>query len=449
MAEIKIGHASQSENETADGVPGEQKSFEVCINTLAKKYYAVLRPKTASLAKNSARACEAACENSNIGYGQSDRNSLYAEAVKVNFDLSKITTPCNADCASFMSVCAIAGGSTMAYGYNNSTNAPAVPTISEWFEKSGDYEVKLDSKFIDTTDYLKRGDILLIENHDYDTDADHVAMVLTNGAKVPNDYFIEIKTKSITKTAAKFSAKIFELAFGDDLIEKNDKWIKSCTITYELEQLGTNSETNKEPVTVQDLNNIVISDLTPNNTYRLKIVLLKESEKFYSASVLFSTLQDYPLAVKALKFIPGDTFCKDLLNKNSLTENFGSLSFAEPSTWGEYASKRPAKGYYVSLLLNGKIVASKETTTFSNTILLDLLNQVESFKLNDILQIGIQTWVQDEYNRYIFNNQFFRCTEPLCLNTEHSVINRMYVHTEDAYNQAMLYDIKCFNEEVL
>ena len=41
MAEIKIGHASWSENQSAEGTPGETKDTEVIISTLTKKYHTV------------------------------------------------------------------------------------------------------------------------------------------------------------------------------------------------------------------------------------------------------------------------------------------------------------------------------------------------------------------------------------------------------------------------
>ena len=449
MAEIKIGHASWSENQSAEGTPGETKDTEVIISTLTKKYHIVLRPKKTTLARASALACEAACKNSCIGYGQSDRNTLYAEAKKVNFDLSKITTPCNADCASFMSVCAIAGGSSMVYGYYNSSNAPSVPYIVEWFTASKDYEALTDSKLLNNPDYLKRGDILLIENDDGDSNPDHVAMVLSNGAKIPNSFKINVITKMIAKTKAEFSGKIFEIKYDTgDLIEKNDKWIKSCGLCYELEQLGDVSDTSKKSVNISNINNIVVSNLIPNNTYRLRIILTKETEKFYSSIIVFNTLQDYPAAVKNLKFTPTPTFCKDLLNnKLSIINDPGTLSFGVPS-WGEYSSNRSSKGYYISLLLNGNKVAFEETSAVSNSTLIHLLSQVETFKLNDSIQFGIQTWIQDEHNNYIFDNKFFRSTKPVYLQLTQPMIDKIYVRTEDNhYNQGVLYNINYFNND--
>ena len=130
----------------------------------------MLRPKRAELAEKSARACEAACRNPNIGYDQSGRNSLYAAAKAVQFDLSKIETPCECDCSSLMHVCIIAGGARMAYGANGTTTSIMVREILN----TGDYEKLTDSKYLTTDAYLRRGDILVKQGH--------TAMALENGA---------------------------------------------------------------------------------------------------------------------------------------------------------------------------------------------------------------------------------------------------------------------------
>ena len=86
---VKIGHASLSENGSVkNGKAGDQNGKEVCIRSwYAKDWDCVLRPKTSTLANKSASACEKGCANSNIGYDQNQRNTLYTQAKKVKFDL--------------------------------------------------------------------------------------------------------------------------------------------------------------------------------------------------------------------------------------------------------------------------------------------------------------------------------------------------------------------------
>lgn len=172
---VMIGHASIDENGKATGGSGgDQTGKEVCTrNWYTKGWNVVLRPKSATLAELSARACEAACANANIGYDQGGRNTLYAKAKAVGFDIGKITSACECDCSSLMHVCAIAGGANLSYEGNGYTTR----TMVSAFKASGDYEKLTDSKYLTADTYLKRGDILVKEGS-------HTVMVLTNGSAV-------------------------------------------------------------------------------------------------------------------------------------------------------------------------------------------------------------------------------------------------------------------------
>lgn len=169
---VTIGHASIDENKKATGgVAGDQTTKEVCTRSWYNgDWHTVLRPKSSTLAEKSAKACEAACANDKIGYDQGQRNTLYTQAKSVNYDISKITTPCECDCSSLMHVCAIAGGANIPYGANGQTTRNMVTA----FVNSGAYEKLTDSKYLTSDKYLKRGDVLVKTGH--------TAMSLTNGS---------------------------------------------------------------------------------------------------------------------------------------------------------------------------------------------------------------------------------------------------------------------------
>jgi hypothetical protein len=172
---IKIGHASCGENKKIKGgSAGDQTSKEVCTRSWYNGgWQFVLRPKTSTLAEKSAKACEKGCANNNIGYDQNQRNTLYTQAKKVGYDLSKITTKCETDCSAFMTVCAITGGANIEYG----SNGPTTSTMESKFSASEDYSVLTDSKYLTSDKYLKRGDILVKAGS-------HTVMVLENGSGV-------------------------------------------------------------------------------------------------------------------------------------------------------------------------------------------------------------------------------------------------------------------------
>lgn len=172
---VKIGHASIDENGKANsGTAGDQTGKEVVIRDwYSKPWNVLLRPKRAELAEKSAAAMEAACNNANIGYDQYGRNTLHTKAKAVSYDLSAIDTPCECDCSSLVHVCAIAGGANMTYGSNGHTTR----TMVKEFVASGDYEKLTDSEYLNSSNQLKRGDILVKEGS-------HTVMVLDNGSAV-------------------------------------------------------------------------------------------------------------------------------------------------------------------------------------------------------------------------------------------------------------------------
>lgn len=174
---VLIGHASIDENgKAAHGKGGDQTKKEVCTRNWYKKSWdVVLRPKTAEMAEKMAKACEAACANEHIGYDQGQRNTLHTEALKVGYDLSKISNNCECDCSSLMCVCAIAGGAPIdkLYYYNN---MGTTRTIRGYFRDTGMFQILTDTKYLATSDYLKRGDVIVNEGS-------HTVMVLTNGPK--------------------------------------------------------------------------------------------------------------------------------------------------------------------------------------------------------------------------------------------------------------------------
>ncbi len=209
---IKIGHASKDEtNRYSNGKSGDQTGKEVCIRTwYAAGWNAVLRPKNKTLAEKSALACEKACANSNIGYDQNQRNTLYKYAKAVNFDLSQIIDKCECDCSSLMHICAISGGARLSYGVNGFFTGNMV---SE-FIKSGDYEKLTESKYLTSDKFLMRGDILVRESG-------HTAMVLENGSSATDSKGASSSTYTlkdfIKDVQASIGAKVDGIAGAETL----------------------------------------------------------------------------------------------------------------------------------------------------------------------------------------------------------------------------------------
>lgn len=174
---IRIGHASIDENGKATGgSPGDQTGKEVCVRNWYNGSWAyVARAKDSAVAEKIAATCEAGCNNALIGYCQGHRNSLMEQAKTVGYDLGKITTACEADCSSFVSVCVRAAIDRDFWA----GNAPTTRTLKTALIATGAFEIITDDKCLTSSDYLKRGDILC-------NPGKHTVMVLDTGAKAGN-----------------------------------------------------------------------------------------------------------------------------------------------------------------------------------------------------------------------------------------------------------------------
>lgn len=105
---IILGSARLGENGKATGGKvGDQTGKEVSTQSYYKhsKGWYVLRAKSANAANKIAKDMKWACDNNHIGYDQSNRDSLYLESKKYDFNTSKVKTNCETDCSALVRVC--------------------------------------------------------------------------------------------------------------------------------------------------------------------------------------------------------------------------------------------------------------------------------------------------------------------------------------------------------
>lgn len=160
---VLIGHASINEKGTSrNGTAGDQTRKEVFTRdwyiVSSNPWTVVIRPNDSVKAEKIAIAMEQACANDNIGYDQNQRTTLYTQAKALNWDISKITTPCECDCSSLVAVCVNAAGITVSKDIYTGNQVSAL-------EKTGAFTVLTDPKYVGKSDYLKRGDILFRPGH--------------------------------------------------------------------------------------------------------------------------------------------------------------------------------------------------------------------------------------------------------------------------------------------
>ena len=188
---VKIGHSSIDENgKSHSGKAGDSTQKEVCLRSWYNgNWHTVLRAIDDEVAEKMAKSCEAGCLNDKIGYDQWQRNTLRTQAKAVNWELSKITVPCECDCSSFMTVCAECAGVDIPY---NGSNAPTTSTMVSAFKGTGEFEVLKDNKYLTSDDYLKRGDILIKTGH--------TVMVLEDG-KYAHFKMVTVECQVLQKNA--------------------------------------------------------------------------------------------------------------------------------------------------------------------------------------------------------------------------------------------------------
>lgn len=169
---IKCAWAAISEYGTINGRKGDQTGGEVRIGNW---YYfgqnVVLRCKDRAKAKKMAENIKAIANNPHVGYGQSDRLTLYNAWRAVGWaNPSKIAVDCNTDCSQLISdVC-------ISVGYDISpTNWTG--SLKTALKGTGDFQVLTAAKWTQSSDYCEVGDIILNEQT-------HVIMALENGPKV-------------------------------------------------------------------------------------------------------------------------------------------------------------------------------------------------------------------------------------------------------------------------
>lgn len=219
MQKVKIAGASIDERGHATGgKAGDQTGREVKIQDyyMHKKGWRVFRPILPEIAQRLAYDAKAAANNKNIGYDQSQRNTLYAYAKNVGFDCSKVTTPCETDCSALVRVCLAYAGITVPASFRTS-NEPS------YLINTGDFIELKDPAYTKGCAYLKAGDILVTPTQG------HTVIVITDGQyshiePTNEKKWIEVTAKSVyVRTAPNTAGKILGVVYRGDRLPYGGK----------------------------------------------------------------------------------------------------------------------------------------------------------------------------------------------------------------------------------
>lgn len=173
---VIIGSARVDERgKYSGGQAGSQIAKEISKQDwyLHAKGWIVIRPKDPNKAEKIAKNMEYACDSKYVGYDQSQNTTLYHAVKSLDFDISKLKTMCETDCARLVRVCVKYAG----------INADDFYTGTEVnvLKKTGEFEILTSDKYCKSSQYLKRGDILVTKSKG------HTVVVLSNGSKVSSN----------------------------------------------------------------------------------------------------------------------------------------------------------------------------------------------------------------------------------------------------------------------
>lgn len=438
MAKVRIGHASN---------PYDSGPRQVTISDYYDgEWTLLLRPTEEALASKSALICEACCNNNNILYSQASRHTLKTAALKAaglsndnkNIsklevkDIEKISTICYADCSSLMTLCAIAGGANFSYG----DNATVTWTMGSRFVEGGSYKAYESAKYLTSSDYLKRGDILV--------NAGHTVMVLDNGSEA-GVWTEPLETVSSTKivaraseigtTSAKIAVKILSIEGKKETASKKED-LNLYNWAYTLKSLKTSKETKDVELKIGSANETLLLDgLEPMDYYTVQITAKEKSgkNKLVSSKIIFSTLPAYPKAVKNLKVV--------FNNKKQISDSF-VISFSSPD-WGV---ARLQHCYRLFLIINGKAVAYSDTIIAAASScknkeikLSSIAKTPPTITYNDVVQVGVLPGLIDD-NEFIFDCAALRCSIPFYVKNYLTIIDKILIRVKDVYKRVIIYN---------
>lgn len=169
---VKVGSARLDEHgNIGGGQAGDQTGKEVSTQDwyLHEYGWRVFRAKDPAKAEKIAQDMQYACDNNNIGYDQWQNTTLYEAAKPYDFNCSKVKVPCETDCSRLVRICVLYAG-IQVREFNTATEPEALLATGQFEELTG-------TKYTNSSDYLKRGDILDTRRQG------HTVVVLSNGSK--------------------------------------------------------------------------------------------------------------------------------------------------------------------------------------------------------------------------------------------------------------------------
>lgn len=219
---IRVAQAGSDERYTYNGgaagdqrktAPDKNGCFTGELNIMAwynKPWDYLIRPNSTTIAEAMARTAEKICKNKNVGYDQSQDETLWDALERLGWKESSIDKLplCETDCCRLVDVeIRMAGVLSIPDLRHKYTG-----NIRKALEDSGLFTVYKETVMTQTTDFLRRGDLLLQEGH-------HIVTVLDTQTTTGKGYRISNCLACCLRSSGSTKGKILTyLHSGDPVI---------------------------------------------------------------------------------------------------------------------------------------------------------------------------------------------------------------------------------------
>lgn len=185
------------------GKAGDQTGTEWYIRSWYNHNWKCVIRFPADVREQLALNAEKAAKNNLIGYDQNERLTYYNHLKASNWDASKITKACEADCSAGVSANIIAAGYKLGISTLKNFNKSNTTSTLRAACKAVGATILTDSKYLTSDAYLLRGDLIL-------KDGSHVCTNISNGSKSTSQNAFIPTTTTTTSTLATSSNEIIK-----------------------------------------------------------------------------------------------------------------------------------------------------------------------------------------------------------------------------------------------
>lgn len=199
-----ISNCGSDENKKySGGKAGDQTGKEWYIRSWYNHNWKCVIRFPADVREQLALNAEKAAKNNLIGYDQNERLTYYNHLKASDWDASKITVACEADCSAGVSANIIAAGYKLGNDKLKNFNKSNTTSTLRSACKAVGAEILTDSKYLTSDAYLLRGDLIL-------KDGSHVCTNISNGSKSTAQNAFIPTTTTTTSTSATSSNEIIK-----------------------------------------------------------------------------------------------------------------------------------------------------------------------------------------------------------------------------------------------